>query len=180
VHHSTKGGRVLRGAAAPLAATVVLMNLSVMLESVVLAMGRPRTVLVTGLVGSWAGQVPAVALLVAFWQRSLSAVFLGVALGYGLLCMLLAVAILRADWSALACEAAERAGAGRGGSEEPRAIASTVRAADCAEDDGLDDCTPACKRAARQTVRSMEEAHICPRQHGCSDTETVRLYGCRG
>ena len=57
----------------------------------------------------WHEQVPSVFLLLHFWQRTLSAVYLGVAAGYGLLCMLLTSALASLDWDCLAAEAAERA-----------------------------------------------------------------------
>ena len=65
--------------------------------------------LVVGVLGSWAGQVPAVALLLDCWQQSLSAVYIGVALGYALVCLLLAASLLRLDWAQVSREAQQRA-----------------------------------------------------------------------
>merc|ERR1719152_427804 len=86
------------------------MNLAVVLEGLLMTTGRTRTVLVVGVIGSWCGQVPIVALLVSFWQRSLCAVYLGVSAGYLLLCALLSLSLLRLDWDLLAREAEARAG----------------------------------------------------------------------
>ena len=44
------------------------MNLAVVLEGLLMTTGRTRAVLIAGVLGSWAGQVPAVALLL--WQKS--------------------------------------------------------------------------------------------------------------
>lgn len=92
----------------PLAAMMFFMNLAVMLERVPLSMGRTRTVLVLGLVGSWVGQVPAVFLLVSYWQRNLFALYTGVALGYALLCLCLLIVIITSDWDFYAQQAALR------------------------------------------------------------------------
>ena len=73
---------------------------------------RTRTILLVlavGLAGSWAGQVPAVYLLLRCWRRSLPAVYVGVSVGYALLCVLLAFALGALNWDAVAAEAAERA-----------------------------------------------------------------------
>lgn len=92
-----------------LALATVLMNLAVVLEGLLMTTGRTRAVLLVGLAGSWLGQVPAVFLLLRLWQRTLSAVYLGVSFGYGLLCVLLATTLCRLDWEAVAAEAAARA-----------------------------------------------------------------------
>ena len=92
-----------------LALATVLMNLAVVLEGLLMTTGRTRAVLLVGLAGSWLGQVPVVFLLLRLWQRTLSAVYLGVSFGYGLLCVLLATTLCRLDWEAVAAEAAVRA-----------------------------------------------------------------------
>jgi Na+-driven multidrug efflux pump len=92
-----------------LALATVLMNLAVVLEGLLMTTGRTRAVLLVGLAGSWLGQVPAVFLLLRFWRKALSAVYLGVSVGYGLLCILLATTLCRLDWEAVAAEAAARA-----------------------------------------------------------------------
>jgi hypothetical protein len=55
----------------------ILMNLSVALEAIPQAMGRTRAVLVIGLIGSWAGQVPGVFALVYLWRKDLVGLFTG-------------------------------------------------------------------------------------------------------
>ena len=92
-----------------LALATVTMNLAVVAEGTLMSTGRARTVLVVGLLGSWAGQVPAVALLINVWQRSLQAVYFGVAFGYALLCVLLFMVLGTLDWDAVAKEAQQRA-----------------------------------------------------------------------
>eukprot|EP00192_Tetraselmis_astigmatica_P005619 CAMPEP_0117672028 /NCGR_PEP_ID=MMETSP0804-20121206/13674_1 /TAXON_ID=1074897 /ORGANISM="Tetraselmis astigmatica, Strain CCMP880" /LENGTH=514 /DNA_ID=CAMNT_0005480579 /DNA_START=50 /DNA_END=1594 /DNA_ORIENTATION=+ len=92
----------------PMTAMMVLMNLAVLLERVPMAMGRSATVLLVGLVGSWVGQVPGVLLGVFAWRRDLVGLFSGVALGYLLLCLLLAAIIACTDWHKYAAEAAQR------------------------------------------------------------------------
>mmetsp|Transcript_17206 Transcript_17206/g.69236 ORF Transcript_17206/g.69236 Transcript_17206/m.69236 type:complete len:651 (+) Transcript_17206:66-2018(+) len=92
-----------------LAGSVFFMNLAVVLERVPTACGRTRVVLIAGAVSSWAGQVPAVALLVTCWRRSLTAVYYGVVAGYGLLCCILLGVVWRSDFDTLALEAKLRA-----------------------------------------------------------------------
>ena len=71
--------------------------------------GRTRTVLIAGLGGSWLGQVPVAFLLLKCWEKSLRSVYLGVAAGYGLLCVLLALSLACLDWEAVSAEAQARA-----------------------------------------------------------------------
>ena len=92
----------------PMVAMMVFMNLAVLLERIPMAMGRSTAVLGVGLVGSWAGQVPGVLVGVFLWRRDLVGLFSGVALGYALLCLLLAAIIARTDWHKFAIEAAKR------------------------------------------------------------------------
>ena len=90
------------------AAALFTMNFAVVCERVPFGMGRARAVLVAGGLGSWAGQVPAVLLAVNFWQRSLKAVYAGVAAGYCLLIVLLLGIIATTDWKRQALEARAR------------------------------------------------------------------------
>ena len=93
--------------------------------------GRTTTVLVVGVVGSWCGQVPMVALLVTFWEPSLRAVFLGVSVGYAIACVGLGAALVRLDWSVLAQEAEARANIGTApavASQEEQEAAQTADA----------------------------------------------------
>lgn len=53
------------------------MNFSVALERIPIAMGHTRTVLIIGLIGSWAGQIPGVFLLTHFWRKDLVGLFTG-------------------------------------------------------------------------------------------------------
>ena len=47
----------------------MFMNLSVALERIPVAVGKTKIVLYMGLIGSWVGQVPGVALCVYFWRK---------------------------------------------------------------------------------------------------------------
>ena len=96
----------------PLAATTLLMNATVLLEQLLLAAGRAKSVFLAGVVASWAVQLPAVAALVAWWRTDLIAVYSGVGLGYAAAAALLAWRLLRLDWSALGDEAYARSSGG--------------------------------------------------------------------
>ena len=91
-----------------LAAVVFLMNLAVVLEKIPMACGYTRIVFIVGFGASWCVQVPAVLLFVNFWRQSLTAVFLGVATGYGLLCILLFVVVFTIDYDDVLKQAARR------------------------------------------------------------------------
>ena len=93
----------------PLAVVMSLMNLSVALERIPISMGRTKTVLIVGLIGSWIGQVPGVYLLTKFWKADLVALFTGMGVGYAIICIMYIVSIARTDWSKAAMEAQERA-----------------------------------------------------------------------
>jgi Na+-driven multidrug efflux pump len=58
-------------ASLPLAALVFTMNLSVALEALVASLGKTKHVLISGLVGSWLGQVPACVLFSKFWRSDI-------------------------------------------------------------------------------------------------------------
>jgi len=91
-----------------LAATVLFMNLGVVLERVPIACGRTNLVLACGFVGSWLGQVPLVFLAITYWERSLNSVYLGVAAGYAILCALYAILVARTDFDDIAAQARAR------------------------------------------------------------------------
>jgi len=116
--------------------TVVSMNAAVVFEGLLMTTGRTKTVLLVGVIGSWCGQVPIVALLVIYWQRSLRAVYIGVSSGYFILCILLGITLLRLDWEALAAEAHRRANMGN--SSAQAASTSPSEAAE-RQDGGTDD-----------------------------------------
>lgn len=91
-----------------LAATVLFMNLGVVLERVPIACGQTNLVLACGFVGSWLGQVPLVFVAITYWQRTLNAVYVGVAAGYALLCTLYVILVVRADFDTIAAQARTR------------------------------------------------------------------------
>lgn len=82
----------------PLAGMMVVMNMSVLLEKIPMAMKRAKEVLIVGVIGSWAAQVPLVLLLVKFWRNDLVALYTGCALGYGIVCVILFGIVVRTDW----------------------------------------------------------------------------------
>lgn len=97
----------------PLAATMFFMNLSVMLERIPISMGRTRLILMTGVIGSWVGQVPCVFACVYLWKDSLVGLYTGVALGYGLLVTILLFVILTSDFQYYADQAMLRSEVGK-------------------------------------------------------------------
>ena len=99
----------------PMCVMLFFMNLSVFLEQVLMAMGRTRALFYAGFVGSWAGQVPSVALLY-FWRQDLCGLYWGSAFGYTMACGLLAGVIATMQWEAVVSEAEAR-GAGEAGQE---------------------------------------------------------------
>mmetsp|Transcript_23732 Transcript_23732/g.32674 ORF Transcript_23732/g.32674 Transcript_23732/m.32674 type:complete len:508 (-) Transcript_23732:78-1601(-) len=94
----------------PLAWMMVVMNFSVNLERIPLAMGRSRAVMFLGFVGSWVGQVPAVVLLTQYWRNDLVGLYTGCAIGYTLLVVLYSWLVLTSDWQKYADEARVRSG----------------------------------------------------------------------
>ncbi|GBG33779.1 Protein DETOXIFICATION 30 [Hondaea fermentalgiana] len=92
----------------PIALTLLMMNLSVFLEQIPVAMGQTRTTFFAGVVGSWAGQVPCSYLFITFWRHDLTGLYTGVATGYFLLCVILGVIIFRTDWDAVVRDAQRR------------------------------------------------------------------------
>ena len=79
----------------PFTITLFCMNLAVALERIPYSMGRTKAVFVMGLVGSWAGQVPAVILATKYWRDDLFGLYSGMAIGYGLLVILYGAIVLR-------------------------------------------------------------------------------------
>merc|ERR1719218_444957 len=93
----------------PLGVVTALMNFSVALERVPVAMGRTRMVLFFGLIGSWIGQVPGVFLCTLLWRKDLVGLFTGMCIGYGILCCMYVVLIMRTNFEKIVREAAARA-----------------------------------------------------------------------
>ena len=94
--------------ALPLSTMLIAMNLSVLLERVPLSCGRTKVVLWTGMVGSWAAQVPAVLLCTQFYRNDLYGLFTGVTIGYCALDVLLLWVVYTTDWAFFAREASRR------------------------------------------------------------------------
>eukprot|EP00429_Kryptoperidinium_foliaceum_P069990 CAMPEP_0176066710 /NCGR_PEP_ID=MMETSP0120_2-20121206/33293_1 /TAXON_ID=160619 /ORGANISM="Kryptoperidinium foliaceum, Strain CCMP 1326" /LENGTH=505 /DNA_ID=CAMNT_0017400319 /DNA_START=71 /DNA_END=1588 /DNA_ORIENTATION=- len=92
-----------------LAAFVGLMNLAVVLEKVPIAVGESKIAFRLGVVGSWVGQVPGALLCTRYWRDDMVGLFTGSALGYALLCVLLAVTITRLDFAEQVQRARHRA-----------------------------------------------------------------------
>jgi MATE family multidrug resistance protein len=94
--------------ALPLTTMMISMNLSVLLERVPLSCGRTQVVLWTGVIGSWAAQVPAVLLCTAYYRNDLYGLYTGVTLGYCALDVLLVSVVYTTDWAFYAKEAKRR------------------------------------------------------------------------
>ena len=99
----------------PFALTVFMMNFAVALERIPMAMGRPKLVLVVGLIGSWVFQVPLSFLLVKVWKPTrlpasspLFRLYAAVAAGYAAVTVIFAVVIATTDWKRYADEARQR------------------------------------------------------------------------
>lgn len=92
----------------PMAFFVGTMNLSVALEKIPLAVGKPKIAFWLGVVGSWVGQVPGAFICAKFWRDDLIGIYTGASVGYALLCVLLAIANATFDWDQLARDAQSR------------------------------------------------------------------------
>ena len=92
----------------PLACMMVTFGMAVFLERIPMTMGRTKAVMWLGLAGSWVGQVPAVLLATTYWRHDAVGLYMGVAAGYFLLCVLLAAVIWRTDWQLFADKARAR------------------------------------------------------------------------
>jgi len=96
-------------ASLPLAALVFSMNLTVALEGIVASLGKTRHLLVSGLIGSWVGQVPVCFIISAFWRNDIIGLFWGMAVGYFLHAACLAVCLVFIiDWQQCVEEAKAR------------------------------------------------------------------------
>lgn len=89
----------------PLAGFVATMNFAVAIERILTTAGRARTVLVAGLIGSWAGQVPFAYVLTKYWQHNLTGMYTGVSIGYSILIVGYMFSILTLDWHEVVREA---------------------------------------------------------------------------
>ena len=92
----------------PLSVMIFVMNFSVFLERIPVAMGRTKVVFYAGFVGSWVGQVPGVALALHFWRGDLVGLYWGVTFGYLLLCGVLIAIIKSVRWDDVVAEAKAR------------------------------------------------------------------------
>eukprot|EP00092_Neocalanus_flemingeri_P022911 GFUD01024839.1.p2 GENE.GFUD01024839.1~~GFUD01024839.1.p2 ORF type:complete len:142 (-),score=27.10 GFUD01024839.1:76-501(-) len=96
-------------ASLPIAALVFTMNLTVALMALVSSLGKTKHLLVSGLIGSWVGQVPVCFLFSTFWRNDIIGLFWGMAVGYALHAACLAVCLtLIIDWQQCAEEAQAR------------------------------------------------------------------------
>lgn len=92
----------------PFVLVLVTQNLAILLEQIPITMGRTSVVLWIGVIGSWVGQVPGVLLCFWLWKKDLVSIFTGVAAGYFITVVLLAVAVVTSDWARYSKEARER------------------------------------------------------------------------
>ena len=75
--------------------------------------GVQQLVLLAGMIGSWAAQVPMVLLCTQLWRNDLYGLFTGVCLGYGILDCILAYVVFTTDWQQYADEAKLRSAGGK-------------------------------------------------------------------
>merc|ERR1712137_1280913 len=65
---------------------IFFMCFSMHFEALLFCLGRSQIVMKAGFLGSWAGQVPGVLLMVKFYGQHLQSVYIGVGIGYLLYC----------------------------------------------------------------------------------------------
>lgn len=104
----------------PFALMMIFMNMSVACEIIMGSMGKGPLIFKLGLVGSWLGQVPAVALLVTYWKKDIVSIYYGSSLGYALLVFLQLFFIANADWEKCAQEAKARVDANKKKEDEDK------------------------------------------------------------
>eukprot|EP00927_Polykrikos_kofoidii_P036655 TRINITY_DN3093_c0_g1_i2.p1 TRINITY_DN3093_c0_g1~~TRINITY_DN3093_c0_g1_i2.p1 ORF type:complete len:513 (+),score=62.90 TRINITY_DN3093_c0_g1_i2:70-1539(+) len=92
-----------------MAAFVFFMCMSVVMESVLLAVGYAQTTFWVGIVGSWLGQVPGAYLCTQYWRHDLVGLSIGATVGYAITVLLFGVISTRIDWKQVAVDAGERA-----------------------------------------------------------------------
>jgi multidrug resistance protein, MATE family len=82
----------------PFVLTLVLMNLSIAIESIPYSMGRTREIFWFGLIASWGGQVPGVYFLTTYWRNDLFGLYWGMFIGYAMLAVLYGIIVWNSDW----------------------------------------------------------------------------------
>jgi len=87
---------------------IFFMCFSMHFELILLSLQKSDVVFKAALVGSWGGQVPAVFVLLVFVSLSLSNIYIGVGLGYVLVCALYIYPVLQVDFEEEAAKAALR------------------------------------------------------------------------
>jgi Na+-driven multidrug efflux pump len=92
----------------PLAFTMMTMNLSVVVERIVMNLGFTDLAFYAGLVGSWVEQVPFVVAFAYFLGNDMFWLYMGVACGYTLLSILLGYFLFTVDWNVVIQLAMER------------------------------------------------------------------------
>mmetsp|Transcript_66999 Transcript_66999/g.160543 ORF Transcript_66999/g.160543 Transcript_66999/m.160543 type:complete len:532 (+) Transcript_66999:52-1647(+) len=97
---------------------IFFMCFAMHFELILLSLQRSDLVFKAAVVGSWGGQVPAVFGLLVFVSKTLANIYIGVGLGYVLVCFLYWVPIFYVDFDAEAAKAAEK-NKTKGGDEDP-------------------------------------------------------------
>ena len=92
-----------------LALLTTVRSLAITMEGLLQTLGQTKLNLAISLTCAWLVQIPACIWLTTYWSHSLTSLFLGVAIGYGLQCALLLVALVKVDWRMLTQAAAQRA-----------------------------------------------------------------------
>eukprot|EP01134_Creolimax_fragrantissima_P005106 CFRG5106T1 len=92
----------------PVCLLMLFMNISFILERIVLSACRVRVNLLLAFVSSWCIQVPGSYLAITYWRRDLSSLFYASALGYACLTSMLIVVVLKMDWNKISRDAIRR------------------------------------------------------------------------
>jgi len=83
----------------PLAFTMFTMNLSVVLKTFVMNLGFTNRAFYAGLIGCWCGQVPMVVTFTTVFENNMVWLYIGVASGYTLGCLILGGILIFVDWN---------------------------------------------------------------------------------
>jgi MATE family multidrug resistance protein len=91
-----------------LAFTMVAMNVAIVLKKIVMNLGYTHQAFHAGVVGAWGGQVPSVLFLTHSFENNMFWLYMGVACGYTLLCLILTSFLVCCDWDDVVHLATER------------------------------------------------------------------------
>jgi len=99
---------MLRDAKIPFCITVMTMTVSTSFQRVLSGQGRANAVFLASFLSSWLVHVPACFICVYVWQKSFSALYWGVAMGYAVLTLVTTVLLCTSNWNNLVETARKR------------------------------------------------------------------------